>query len=210
MRLALLMTAALVAACVPQHNVRPLPDFVNAAIEPGDSVIVRTVEGRTVEFVVTEVTDEALNGDGVDIPIRGIAELKKVAWSRPPSACGGAERLGCSVPTLVSLASNDHAHYRDAFYDACEQHDYCYRHGVRTYGLDREFCDREFLQNMQRTCPRPKDSTFGTIVEILGDNQESSFTCLEIANDFYAAARDFGAKHFQTATSTYCEYNGPP
>ena len=39
---------------------------------------------------------------------------------------------------------------------------------------------------------------------------ESSFTCLEIANDFYVAARDFGEDHFQTVTSTYCEYNGAP
>ncbi len=209
-RLLLLALVSFGAGCVPQHNVRPLPDFVQAAIEPGDAVVVTTVSGETVELIVTEVTDRALSAGDRRILLAEIAELKKVAWERPPSPCGGEEKLGCSVPLLVSLASKEHAHYREVFYDACEQHDYCYRHGARTYGLTREHCDAEFRDNTKLACPEPKDSAFGTIMEVLSDSINSSFNCLRIANDFYMAARNFGEKHFRDADSTHCEYNGPP
>lgn len=207
---AMLAIAALCIACAPKHNVKPLPNFVDAAIEPGDSVEVTTFSGETFEFVVTEVTGEALHGAERRIPIVDIAELKKVAWKRPPSPCGGEKKLGCSVPLLVSLASKEHSHYREEFYDACAQHDYCYRHGARTYGVDREFCDTEFLQNMQMTCPDKSMSIFGTVVQAISNDVKSRSTCLRIANDFHLAARDYGEQHFQADTSSYCEYNGAP
>ena len=210
-RAAVLGLLLLAAACTQQQfSVRPVPDFVQMAIEPGDSVIVTTTAGETVEFVVVDVTEDALHGEDRRFGIADIVTLKKLARQRPPTPCGGEERLGCSVPLLVALASEDHAHYREVFYDACEQHDYCYRHGVRTYGLNREYCDREFLNNMNTICPRPKTSTFGTIIEALSGDMDTSLKCREIANDFYVAARDFGEKHFRDVDSTYCEYDGAP
>jgi hypothetical protein len=206
----LLAILAVGVACTPTHVVKPLPNFVEVAIQPGDTVIVTTHSRETVEFVVTEVSDRALHGAEQQIEFIDIAELRKVAWERPPSPCGGDEALGCSVPLLVSLASEEHSHYRETFYSACETHDYCYRHGSRTYGLDREYCDAEFLQNMRMTCPMSSDSTFGTIFEVLNDSVDSRFTCLRIAADFHLAASDFGEKHFQTQSGSYCEYNGPP
>ena len=206
----LLAILAVGVACAPTHVVKPLPNFVEVAIQPGDTVIVTTYSRETVEFVVTEVTETALHGAERQIELIDIAELRKVAWERPPSPCGGDEALGCSVPLLVSLASKEHAHYGEKFYGACELHDYCYRHGSHTYGLDREFCDAEFLQNMQMTCPRSSDSTIGTIFEVLNDSIDSRSACLKIAADFHLAARDFGEKHFQTVSGSYCEYNGPP
>ncbi len=207
---AVLAIVVLCVACAPSYNVKPLPNFVDAAIQPGDSVEVTTFSGETYKFVVTEVTDKALHGEERRIPLVDIAELKKVAWKRPPSPCGGKQELGCSVPLLVSLASKEYAHYRTTFYDACAQHDYCYRHGARTYGLNREYCDAEFLRNMQMTCPTKSFSIFGTVVEILNDDVNSRPTCLAIADDFHMAARDFGEKHFQSGASSYCEYSGAP
>jgi len=205
----LLAILAAGVACAPTHVVKPLPNFVEVAIEPGDTVIVTTRSGETIEFVVTEVTENALHGAERQIELIDIAELRKVAWERPPSPCGGGVALGCSVPLLVALASKEHAHYREKFYGACELHDYCYRHGSRTYGLDREYCDAQFLQNMQTSCPRSSDSTIGTILEALNDSVDSRTTCLRVATDYHLAARDFGEKHFQTMNSSYCEYNGP-
>jgi hypothetical protein len=197
-------------SCTSSHNVRPLPDFVQTAIEPGDSVVVTTKSGETVEMVVTEVTRDAIHSADREVPLSRIDELQKIARKKPPSPCGGSEPLGCSVPLLVSMASDEHAHYRETFYSACEQHDYCYRHGNRTYGLEREYCDDEFLRNMQNTCPATRQSTLGSIFEAMNDSVDSRNTCMMIARDFHLAASDFGEKHYQSQSSTYCEYNGPP
>lgn len=208
--IALLAIFAAVAACAPSHVVRPLPDFVDVAIQPGDTVIVTTHARETVELVVTEVTEKSIHSADREIELIDIAELRKVAWERPPSPCGGDEPLGCSVPLLVSVASEEHAHYREKFFAACAQHDYCYRHGYQTYGLQREYCDEEFLLNMQNSCPSSSDSTLGSILEALNDSVDSRTTCLLIASDFHVAARDFGGKYFQSNSSSYCEYDGPP
>ena len=208
--LLLLALATFAAGCAQKYTVKPLPDFVDAAIEPGDKVEVTTYGGDTYKFEVTEVTKTALHSKDHTVRLVEIADLKKLARKRPPSPCGGEKELGCSVPVLVTMASKEHAHYRDKFYDACAQHDYCYRHGSATYGLNRENCDEEFLVNMKNSCPNQTVSVFGTVVEIMGNDMDSSFVCMQIATDFYNAARDFGEKHFEARGSTYCEYNGPP
>ncbi|MBT8079471.1 MAG: hypothetical protein KJO31_12900 [Gammaproteobacteria bacterium] len=209
-RLMLLSLIACAAGCAQKFTVKPLPNFVDAAIKPGDKVEVTTYGGESWKFEVTGVTKTALHGREHKVRLVEIADLKKIARKRPPSPCGGEKELGCSVPILISMASNEHAHYRERFYDACAQHDYCYRHGSATYGLDRDDCDEEFLVNMQNSCPNQTTSVFGTVVEIMGNSIDSSFTCMRIANDFYTAARDFGEKHFEAKGSSYCEYNGPP
>ena len=207
---ALLLVLLAAAGCAPSHTVRPLPDFVATAIKPGDKVKIVTKSDEIIEMEVTEVDNGAIHGEEHVVAFGNIAHLEKIAWTRPPSACGGSEPLGCSVPLLVAMASDEHLHYREKFYSACEQHDYCYRHGYRTYGLEREYCDDEFLQNMQTLCPETRESTIGSIFEAMDDSVGSRNTCMRIANDFYIAASDFGEKHFQTNGSSYCEYDGPP
>ena len=209
-KLAMLAIITLGFGCVPTHNVKPLPDFVNEAIQPGDKVIVTTKDGETIEFVVTDVTNEMLIGEHRRVAITDIAVLKKVSWTRPPSPCGGDEKLGCSVPLLVSLSSDVHEHYGRYFYDACAQHDYCYRHGFRTYGLDRDACDAEFLQNMRKTCPEPSRSTFGRLLDVINTEVDSRTTCLATAGEFHEVVRTFGESKFRIDASTFCEYNGPP
>ncbi len=207
-KLAMLAVITLCFGCVPTHNVKPLPDFVNEAIQPGDNVIVTTKTGETIEFVVSEVTNEMLIGENYRVALADIDALEKKSWKRPPSPCGGDRSLGCSVPLLVSLTSDVYAHYRSHFFDACAQHDYCYRHGFRTYGFDRDTCDAEFLENMIKACPEPSRSWLGEVWDAMG--VESRHTCLSTAEEFHAVVRRFGESEFQRDTSTICEYNGPP
>lgn len=207
----LLISLTLVTgACMPAHNVKPLPDFVETGIEPGDQVIVTTKDGRTARFVVTDVRDETLFGEGERIPISDIAVLKKRSWSRPASPCGGEKPLGCSLPVAVSVASESHAHYREEFHDACAEHDYCYRHGYRTYGVTREECDLRFLADMRNLCPPPAGNVVAKTLQVLDDSVESRRTCLAVADSFYLAVSEFGEGNFEIEGSTYCEYDGPP
>lgn len=205
--LAKIVVLASFFGCAPTHNVKPLPDFVNLAIQPGDKVTVTTKSGETTEFVVSEVTNEALIGEDYRVALEDIDALGKTSWKRPPSPCGGEKALGCSVPLPVSLSSDVYRHYSDHFYDACAQHDYCYRHGSRMYGLDRDDCDAEFLHNMRNTCPGPSPSAFGKIMDVM--SKDSRDTCLSTADEFYVVVRKFGESKFETDTSTLCEYNGP-
>jgi len=207
-KLAILAVLALCFGCAPTHNVKPLPEFVDMAIKPGDKVTVTTKSGETVEFVISDVTNEMLIGENYRVALADIDALGKTSWKRPPSPCGGEKSLGCSVPLLVSLASDVYEHYGRHFHDACAQHDYCYRHGFRTYGLERDACDAEFLENMIKACPAP--SRFG-IGKLLGPmSVDSRHTCLSKAEEFYTVVQRYGESDFQSDTGTICEYNGPP
>ncbi len=209
-KLAILAIITLCFGCVPTHTVKPLPDFVNKAIQPGDKVIVTTKAGETGEFVVSEVTNDILIGENYRVALAAVVELKKVSWKRPPSPCGGDKSLGCSVPLLVSLTSDVHEHYGRHFYDACAQHDYCYRHGFLTYGFHRDACDAEFLENMHKMCPEPSRSKFGKFLDSVSTDVNSRKTCLSTADEFHAVVQHFGESKYQTDASTFCEYNGPP
>ncbi|MCH9695230.1 MAG: phospholipase [Gammaproteobacteria bacterium] len=198
------------AACTPTHNVKPLPNFVNSGLEAGDRVTITTHDDQEHEFVITEIRGDVLLGDDAAFALRDIASIQKHAWRRPESPCGGEKPLGCSLPLLVSLASELHSHYREEFYDACAQHDYCYRHGFASYGIDRKSCDDNFLLDMQNSCPDKKSSGLGKLFETFDGSIQSRRSCLSVADDFYAAVRRYGEEKYTTTTSTYCEYNGPP
>ena len=197
-------------ACTPTHNVKPLPNFVNAGLAPGDRVTVTTHDDEKHEFVITEIRGDVLFGENAAFALQDVASIQKHAWDRPESPCGGEKPLGCSLPLLVSLTSELHSYYRDEFYDACAQHDYCYRHGFASYGMDRQSCDDNFLLDMQNSCPDEGSSRVGKIFDVLDDSIQSRRNCLSVADDFYAAVRHYGEKKYATSTSTYCEYDGPP
>lgn len=208
--LAVAVSCILFAACAPQHTVKPLPNFVRVGLAPGDRVTVMTRSGETHEFVIAEIRGDRLVGEGVQLTLSDIVSIKKHAWERPKSPCGGDAPLGCSVPWIISLASEVHGHYKEKFYDACAQHDYCYRHGFASYGFDRESCDEAFLVDMQNLCPKPATGGVGKFFEMLDDSEDSRQACETVANDYYQAVRRYGEERFLTAQSTYCEYDGPP
>lgn len=206
--LCLLLT---LTACAPaMHTVKPLPDFVQVGLAAGDTVTVTTHDGRQYEVVIEEVRRDVLVSADQEFVLADIADIKKHGGPRPPSPCGGDKPLGCSVPLLVSLTSEAHGHYQDTFYDACAQHDYCYRHGYASYGQDRDACDAAFLEDMLALCPKEPDSNLGKMFDVLSDSLDSRHTCERVADDYHAAVRRFGKDRFETANSTYCEYDGPP
>lgn len=205
-----LIVFLLAAACTPTHTVKPLPNFVRVGLEPGDRIRITTRSGEAHDVVVTEVRSDRIVGEDDEYLLEDLVSIKKSAWERPESPCGGGRPLGCSVPWLVSLASEAHGHYKEQFYDACAQHDYCYRHGHASYGKDRKSCDDAFLEDMRGLCPDAAASGFGRMLEVFDDSVGSRQTCETVANDFYQAVRRYGADRFETTFSTYCEYDGPP
>lgn len=73
-------------------------------VERGDRVEVVTTDGRTLQFTVTDVTPDALAGDGVRVTQPEIASLRVEAVSKPRTfgvAFGGA---GALVLILIGIA----------------------------------------------------------------------------------------------------------
>lgn len=206
-----LLTLAQLLACAPaMHTVKPLPNFVSVGLAPGDTVTVTTRAGTTHEFVIETIRGDVLVSADDEFALADLQDIKKHGGERPKSPCGGEKPLGCSVPLLVSLTSEVHAHYEDIFYDACAQHDYCYRHGFASYGQDRQTCDEEFLEDMLTLCPKGANSDLGRVLEVLSDSPDSRHSCELVADDYFGAVRRFGRERFETTNSTYCEYDGPP
>jgi coproporphyrinogen III oxidase len=110
--------------------------------------------------------------------------------------------VGCSIPEVVLLLSGDYEEQAEKFHPACVTHDFCYRHGVATYGVTRDECDTAFYDDMKKTC---KGLGGLGVLDIQGFG-----TCQLAANQTYEAVRRRGEEHFQTTTSTYCEYREDP
>ena len=204
-KLFLLLLVLELSGCVSLQTIRPLPSFVAAAIAPGDTVKVVTHDSMESTFVVTEITDTALMGNNQNIAFEDIEELYLRSRDRPSYPCGGSKPLGCSLPKIayaaaaVGTVAESVWHVPnlglyvldDHFYAACVQHDFCYRHGLETYGLSREACDNDFLADMREICG------FDPL-------------CRFVARQFYEAVHAKGEKAFRTNDSSYCEYDGPP
>lgn len=199
------LALAWLTACTPWQTVHPVPGFITLAVQPGDTVKVKTLDGRKAQFQVTEMSESHLGGEPpVQFAFDEILELKLQSREEPPVPCGGQEPLGCSIPTRGKMAAStisaievyagiylgigEHA-FRDTFHYACVLHDFCYRHGFRTYGHSREACDDEFKSDMLRACSIDPG-------------------CRSAAAAFYAAVRKEGGESYQAETSTWCEYDG--
>jgi hypothetical protein len=102
------------------------------------------------------------------------------------------------VPEVFLVLSEDYADQVEKFRKPCITHDFCYRHGHVTYGLNRAQCDENFYDDMRTACDE------AGVLGIL-DPQERAI-CELAANRTYAAVREHGGEAFRTSTSTYCEY----
>lgn len=196
------------AACTPTHTVRPLPDFIKAGVRPGDTVTVVTTDQRSIQGEVALVNEGALVMDsGDEIMFEDIRSIDRHSWKRPAYACGDGQPLGCSVPLLATAISDSLGKYKDTFHDACVEHDFCYRHGAKTYGHSRKLCDEQFLNHMKAECPRL--GVFQIITSLV-DTVSSRGNCLATADQMYLGVRKFGEKHYKDTESTYCEYEVAP
>ncbi len=202
--LSLLLPLLLLSACAQWWQVRPYSDFVRAEIKPGDELRIETRDGGRSKLIVQSTEDDRIVGKHRTILLADIVRLEKRAKSPPANPCSPQVPLGCSVPDWAAMLHDSQSRYGDYFYPSCEQHDYCYRHGAATYGMSKNSCDYQFLQDMQAQC-HPDD-----LVKLLFESGGNYAECTAVAMEFYLAVQKRGANRFNSATSSYCEYDGPP
>jgi hypothetical protein len=183
---------------VPSHDIRADPEFIRAGVQVGDSVEITTKDGKQREFVVEDVSAEAIAGPAETIQFSEIQGIVKRSWKAPAHPCGGGLPVGCSIPEVVLILSEHYQQQANKFHPACVTHDFCYRHGFATYGTTREECDTVIYEDMKKSC-----KGLGGLGVL--DVKEFS-VCQLAANQTYEAIRRHGEQHYQTTTSTYCEY----
>ncbi len=196
----LIMLSVLLASCswAPLHDIRPRDDYITAGVQVGDTVEIETTEGEKVKFEVTDVTADALIGENERVAFSDIAKIGKRSWTEPGHPCGGTKPVGCSVPEVVLVLSEEYAEQADKFHSACVTHDFCYRHGFASYGANREECDTVFYEDMKQQCGGPG------MLDAL-DVSNYGF-CQLAAKQTYSAVRKYGEDAYLTTTSTYCDY----
>lgn len=191
------LTAIAACAVVPTHEVLPYPDHISAGVAVGDRLRVTTRNGTTREIEVTALTEDALVTSSETISFENIKRITKQSWSPPDNPCDDNRPLGCSIHPAVRAVSEMHAEYARELRLPCSQHDYCYRYGYQTYGLERDECDALFLDEMQALCNTEHQ------LDIIERSE-----CLSIAAQMHSAVAGFGEQYFHK--DAYCEYAGPP
>lgn len=196
----MLAAAVLMSACsiAPMREVLPYADHIRSAISEGDEVVVVTRDGDRSRFTADLLDAVAIHGGDRRIRYADIQRIS-VRSARPVrNPCDDGTPVGCSVPKALTLGSDRYGGYAARFEDACVVHDYCYRHGLVTYGESRSDCDRAFLQAMRAQCG-----------DSLSLDLESRADCLLAAQEFYLAVRERGEARFRGQAGTSCEYRGP-
>ena len=200
LQVSIISLCGLVAACswAPLKEIRPRADYITVGVQKGDRVEIETTDGRTHKFEVTEVTGTAVVGKKQRVEFADIESIGIRSWGDPPHPCGGGKPVGCSIPEVVLVLSQDYKEQADKFHAACVKHDFCYRHGFATYGIGRAECDEVFYEEMKTECS-------GT--GMLGVLDVKTYgICQVAARQTYEAVRRYGEPAFLTTTSTYCDY----
>jgi len=201
MRTLILLSVALtMSSCTyaPLHDLPVRPDFIKAGVKPGDTVEIETKDGSKYKFEVTAVSAVDIEGDGVNLPVSEIEKIGVRSWEEPEHPCGAGQPVGCSIPEVVLALSELYRQQADKFHNACVAHDFCYRHGYATYGIERAECDDGFYQDMQDEC-----SSMGAFSVLDVKNYS---LCQLAAKQTVDAVRRYGEPAYRTTTSTYCEY----
>lgn len=197
----LILLMVLAAGCsriIPTHNIPAHPDYIHAGVQAGDTIAVTTKDGKSRIVEVTDVGVDWIESIDGTIHFSDIQAIEIQSWSAPQHPCGAGVPVGCSIPEVVRVLSGDYNQQTDKFHPACVIHDFCYRHGFATYGVNREQCDADFYESMKKAC-----SGKGGIG--IFDIKENSI-CRISASQTYEAVRRHGEPHFRTSNSTVCEY----
>ena len=173
-------------------------------IAAGDQIRIVKVDGSKTRMTVESVGSSEISGQHQTVMLKDILSLEKYAKQAAANPCSPGIPLGCSVPRAITLLSSSQGTYEKFFYPSCEQHDYCYRHGAATYGEDKESCDEQFLEDLEDQCS--PDSFTSALLQ----SDQNFGECSATAIAYYHSVRQYGAKRFSGASSTYCEYDGPP
>ena len=200
-----LFLLALLTGCAqvtPAHDIPVKREYIKAGIQVGDTIEVTTLDGKEHRFEVVDVQPHAIVGPDGAIAVTNIRSIKKRSWTEPGHPCGNNEPVGCSIPEVALLISSTYERQAEKYHPACVTHDFCYRHGFSTYGVTREECDTDFLQDMKQAC-----AGFAGLDRL--DPKEYAI-CQLAASQTYEVIRRQGEQHFQTTGSTYCEYRPSP
>jgi len=74
------------ASCASYAKVYPEPIHIQSLITPGDTVKIVTKDNREIEFVVVEVSDEAIIGENETVLFTDISTLEKMNVSAGKNA----------------------------------------------------------------------------------------------------------------------------
>jgi hypothetical protein len=198
----LICVAALLpqASCgyTPSHDIPAKPDYIKAGVKPGDTVDVTTKDGEELTIVVEEVRATAIAGDGQVIVFYDIETIAVRSWTTPQHPCGAGEPVGCSIPEVVLVLSDEYQSQSQKFHPACVTHDFCYRHGLATYGTDRQTCDENFYEDMKQQC--------GTMGALSMLDVKQYALCQTAALQTFEAVQRYGEDAYRSSNSTHCEY----
>ena len=200
-RACIVLALATLTACsqmAPVRSIPATPEFIMTGVQVGDEVTVVKKSGDKLVIKVQKVTATTIHGSGEEVSIAEIRRVTKRSWTVPANPCGGGQPVGCSIPAAVTILSDFADEMSDRIHPACVVHDYCYRHGFATYGVTKQQCDDDFLQNMKKECRGPAGLNILDVKEYAA--------CELAADQIYAAVQRNGTPFFRTSTSTKCEY----
>lgn len=200
--LLLILFIALASSCsigTPKHDIPVRTEYIDAGVEVGDTLDITTKDGEEKTIIVVEIGMDYIEGEEGRIAISTIEKIVKRSFTEPGHPCGANEPVGCSIPEVVLLLSDQYKEQATKFHPACVTHDFCYRHGYATYGVEREQCDTAFLADMKASCGGMKG------IGLLDLEQYS--LCRIAADQTHGIVRLKGEQHFRTTTSSVCEYD---
>jgi hypothetical protein len=200
-----LFLIVLLSACAqvtPSHDIPAKPEYIQAGIQVGDTIEVTTLDGEKHRFEVVAVRPNEIIGPDGAIALGNIQSIKKRSWTEPGHPCGNNEPVGCSIPEVLLILSSTYSEQAAKYRPACVTHDFCYRHGFATYGVNREQCDDDFLRDMKKAC-----AGYGGLGRL---DVKDYGICQVAASQTYEVVHQKGEPHFRTTSSTYCEYRPDP
>lgn len=193
----LIVAAAGCSKITPTHNIPVKPDYIHAGVQPGDKIRITSKDGTVHNIEVTAVGKDTIESADMTIYFRDIESIERQSWTEPTHPCGAGQPVGCSIPQVVAVLEQKYMKQAGKFHKACVVHDFCYRHGFATYGVNRAQCDTDFYERMKEECA----GGLGIL-----DVKDYSI-CRVWAKQTYEAVNKHGEPHFRTGTSsTECEY----
>lgn len=123
----------------------------------------------------------------------------KIDIHLPLGECGAGEALECSIPWMVQFFNPELSVATKLFEKACIRHDYCYRHGYRTYQKSQKDCDDDLLQDMRNKC----DFSVAAAASL----GLTAVACDAIALEVYGGVRAAGESAFRKNEGSICLYD---
>jgi hypothetical protein len=108
-----LLSVSLVACTTARPLQFDSPAQLSEQVRPGDTVKIATYDGRKLKFEVTQVTDEAVVGEDVTVPLSEIRTIEKVEFSRSKTTIFGLSTtavllvVGGLIALIVAFSQAD-------------------------------------------------------------------------------------------------------